>query len=434
MTPYVNLLDPEFYVDPFDAYRWLRDESPVHWDPVQQLWGISRHADVQAVENDDARYRSLDGSRPHTDQRDDSSMINSDDPDHQRQRMVVARRFTPSGVRSHEDRVRARVTELLDEVLAEGECEAVEAIASCLPAMMICELIGYPMELWPSVRRWSEVTMFEAGQTPADGSPQDQSGPSMEAVLEFAAETTQVLEQRRRDPQDDLISVWAHTEVDGEPWTDKQVLEEALLVLDGGAETTRAVIGAILLELARGTRTAAPEARRGPVAARGPGRGGVHPLRVAHLQHKRHRPSSTTSCTTSSSRRATRCCCCTGRPTATTGSSPTPRTSTSAGPATTTWCSGSAPTSASAPRWPAWSCGCSSTSWSGGRPSWEVVGPEPKIVPATFTRGYDQVHVLLLPRRLTRPRSSHSPHRQRTGRAPADPPRRDATGWRVVAC
>ena len=50
--PYVNLLDPEFYVDPFDAYRWLRDESPVHWDPVQQLWGISRHADVMAVEND----------------------------------------------------------------------------------------------------------------------------------------------------------------------------------------------------------------------------------------------------------------------------------------------------------------------------------------------------------------------------------------------
>ena len=45
-APPVNLLDPLFYVDPFEAYRWLRDHSPCHWDPVQKIWGVSRYADI----------------------------------------------------------------------------------------------------------------------------------------------------------------------------------------------------------------------------------------------------------------------------------------------------------------------------------------------------------------------------------------------------
>ena len=247
----MNLLDPEFYVDPFDGYRWLRDESPVHWDPVQKLWGISRHADVMAVENDAALYSSFDGSRPHTDQRDDSSMINKDDPEHQRQRMVVARRFTPRGVRSHEDRVRAAGHRAARRGARGGRVRGGRGHRLAPAGDDDLRAIGYPMELWPAVRRWSEVTMFEAGQTPADGTPQGQSDASTQAIMEFAEETMKVLAQRREDPKDDLISVWAHTEVHGQAWTEKEVLEEAILVLDGGAETTRAVIAAILLELAR---------------------------------------------------------------------------------------------------------------------------------------------------------------------------------------
>jgi cytochrome P450 family 142 subfamily A polypeptide 1 len=249
-APPVNLLDPEFYVDPWESYRWLRDHSPVHWDPVQRIWGISRHADVLHVEKHTARYSSFQGSRPRIDQRDDTSMINKDDPDHQQQRLLVARRFTPRGVRSHEDRVRELATGILDEVLDRGACEAVEAIASRLPAMVIGEMLGYPRELWPLVRTWSEVTMLEAGQTRADGGETERSEASIAASTEFAVETLAVIARRRADPQDDLLSVWAHSEVDGRPWTDAEVLAECILVLDGGAETTRTVIGMILHELA----------------------------------------------------------------------------------------------------------------------------------------------------------------------------------------
>src|SRR5579859_1980206 len=95
----INLLDPDFYVDPWEAYRWLRDEAPAYWDPVQGLWAISRYDDVFDVERDTGRYSSSCGSRPLVDQREDMSMINMDDPGHQEQRRLVYRRFTPRAVR-----------------------------------------------------------------------------------------------------------------------------------------------------------------------------------------------------------------------------------------------------------------------------------------------------------------------------------------------
>jgi cholest-4-en-3-one 26-monooxygenase len=242
----INVLDPEFYVDPWRAYRYLRDEAPVYWDPVQKLWAISRYHDVRGIENDTERYSSSDGSRPLTDQRDDMSMINMDDPQHLDQRRLVFRRFTPRAMRGHERHVREVVTEILDSVLPLGQCEAIEAIASRLPAIVIGDLLGYPRELWPRVRYWSERTMLLAGQT-SPGGPPHMMHPEMAPVIqEFAETTIELIEARRSEPRDDLISVWTHAS----GWDVKHVLDETILVLDGGAETTRTVIGSMIRELA----------------------------------------------------------------------------------------------------------------------------------------------------------------------------------------
>jgi len=245
-TPRVNLLDPEFYVEPWESYRWLRDEAPVFWDPVQRLWGISRFADVMAIEKDGALYSSFSGSRPHIDQRADESMINLDEPDHQRQRKVVASRFSPRGVREHEEHIRGVVTEILDEVTPLGQCEAIEAIASRLPAMVIGDLLGYPREMWQNVRRWSEKIMYLSGLTDAGGPPHTVHPEIPGVIQEFMAMTTELIDQRRAEPRDDLISLWAT----GQGWSTKKVLDETILVLDGGAETTRTVIGTMIRELA----------------------------------------------------------------------------------------------------------------------------------------------------------------------------------------
>jgi cytochrome P450 family 142 subfamily A polypeptide 1 len=245
-TPRINVLDPEFYVDPWDAYRWLRNEAPVFWDPVQKVWAISRYDDVMAVERESGRYSSFHGSRPHLDQSADRSMINLDDPGHQEQRNLVARRFTPRAVRSHEDHVRELVTEILDAVAPHGECEAIEAIASRLPAMMIGDLLGYPGELWERIRHWSEKVMLLAGQTSPEGPPHV-SHPGLAPVIqEFVDITTGIIAERRAEPRDDLISLWANT--DG--WDTGHVIDETILVLNGGAETTRTVVGSMIRELA----------------------------------------------------------------------------------------------------------------------------------------------------------------------------------------
>jgi cytochrome P450 family 142 subfamily A polypeptide 1 len=242
----INVLDPVFYVDPWDDYRWLRDEAPVYWDPVQKLWAISRYDDVLAVEKDGATYSSFAGSRPHLDQRADRSMINMDDPAHQAQRNLVARRFTPRAVRDHERHVRQVTSEILDAVAPLGECEAIDAIASRLPAIVIGDLLGYPRELWERVRYWSEQTMLLGGQTSPHGPPHV-SHPGIASVLQdFVTVTTGIIEERRAEPRDDLISRWTHT--DG--WDTGHVLEETILVLDGGAETTRTVIGSMIRSLA----------------------------------------------------------------------------------------------------------------------------------------------------------------------------------------
>ena len=189
VRPSINVLDPEFYVDPWGAYRWLRDEAPVFWDPAQKLWAVSRYDDIVAIEKNGSLYPSFAGSRPHLDQRQDESMINLDDPVHQAQRGLVSRRFTPRAVRTHEEHVRETVTEILDAVAPLGECEAIEAIASRLPAKMIGELLGYPPELWERVRYWSEQVMFLAGQTSPEGPPHV-SHPGLGPVMDDWAELT----------------------------------------------------------------------------------------------------------------------------------------------------------------------------------------------------------------------------------------------------
>ncbi|CAB4802764.1 MAG: cytochrome P450 [Actinobacteria bacterium] len=249
-NPYVNLLDPQFYVDPWSAYRWLRANDPVFWDATHRIWGISRYEDIVEVEKNWKLYTSEDGSRPATDQRDDTSMINRDDPEHQQQRMLVARQFTPRAVKQIEGKIRSIVNELIDDVASSGRCEAIESLASPLPAILIGDKLGFPRELWPKLREWSEVTMYESGQNPPDGTPAAFSEVSTNAIMEFAAATIELIAERRKEPKDDLITIWATTEVDGRLWSDGEIISECLLLLDGGAETTRTVIGSIIRELA----------------------------------------------------------------------------------------------------------------------------------------------------------------------------------------
>src|SRR5579884_755492 len=240
-----NLLDPEIYATgPFEMYKWLRDEAPCYWDPNNGIWGLSRYRDVMDAERNTKRYSSAHGSRPLIEMGE--SMINRDDPRHLHQRKLVSARFTPAAVRRHEDHVRAIVTRLIDAVAPKGEAEVVESLAAPLPAMVICELLGFDHEQWSMCKHVSEVTMGAAGYR--DDDPRRPDG-SVEAVMDFAVAFSQLMEARRATPGDDLCSAWVTAELDGAPMPDSEIVQDGLLLLDGGAETTRSTIGQVVLAL-----------------------------------------------------------------------------------------------------------------------------------------------------------------------------------------
>jgi cytochrome P450 family 142 subfamily A polypeptide 1 len=240
----INLLDPYLYSgDPWPVYQWLRDEAPAYRD-VNGIVGVSRHRDVSEVERNTELYSSASGSRPFIQMSE--SMINKDDPFHADQRKLVSSRFRLAALARHEGHVRRVVTELIDAVAHTGHAEVVADLAAPLPAIMISDLMGYDRSVWPQVKWWSEATMAQAGFL--DG---DERGPqgSEAASADFASETLKLMEARRAEPRDDLMSTWVQASVDGAPLPVSEIFNEALLLIDGGAETTRSTIGQTVVAL-----------------------------------------------------------------------------------------------------------------------------------------------------------------------------------------
>jgi cytochrome P450 family 142 subfamily A polypeptide 1 len=242
----IDLLDPYLYAgDPWPIYRWLRDEAPAYRD-ANGIVAVSRHRDVTDVERNTELYSSASGSRPFIQMSE--SMINKDEPFHSGQRKLVSSRFRLAALQRHEDHVRSVVTELIDSVARTGHAEVVADLAAPLPAIMITELMGFDRATWPQVKWWSEATMASAGFK--DGDERRPQG-SEAAQADFASETFKLMEARRTDPRDDLMSMWVHGAVDGVPLPVEEIFNEALLLIDGGAETTRSTIGQTVVALAK---------------------------------------------------------------------------------------------------------------------------------------------------------------------------------------
>ena len=249
----LDILDGDFYVnDPYSRYAWLRENSPCHWDDINELWVLTRYDDIVEVETNKQLFISSDrekgGYRPNLPA--DQSIIGTDDPLHQARRALVSRRFTPRAVQRWRDHITETVDSLLDPVIERGTAEIVEELAAPLPAKMIGLLLGYDDDLWPKLKHWSEASIATGG------GPRYRSPEGVEAVLEFAVACTELYTAKQGCPAGDLMSRWIEVESDtgglvgGCPFGLDQIVSDSLLLLDGGAETTRTVIARTLLDLA----------------------------------------------------------------------------------------------------------------------------------------------------------------------------------------
>ncbi|MGB6059981.1 MAG: cytochrome P450 [Microthrixaceae bacterium] len=244
----IDLLDGDFYVnDPYTTYGWMRENAPVYWDPINELWGISRYDDIIEIEKNKHVFINSDtdkgGYRPNIPA--DQAIIGLDDPEHHQRRSLVSRRFTPRGVSKWEDHVRDVSNELIDTAIGHGgPIEVVNEIAAPLAAEMIGLLMGFPEEMWPKLMAWSEETIA------LGGGPRYLLEDRIIAAMEFAQASADLYEEKKKCPADDVMSLWTAAEVPGCKFGVEEVISDSLLLLDGGAETTRTVIARTLLNLA----------------------------------------------------------------------------------------------------------------------------------------------------------------------------------------
>ncbi|MGZ6888107.1 MAG: cytochrome P450 [Acidimicrobiia bacterium] len=228
--------------NPHDELRWLRRHDPVYWDEAGGVWGITRYDHIKEIESDPATFSNAGGIRPETGPI--PMMIDMDDPEHRTRRKLVARGFTPNRVREQEPRIHSLVHELVDEVCERGSCDFVWDIAAWVPLIMIGDALGVEPDDRATLLQWSDDLLRGLGTEDVELLMK-----SMAAFSGYAEYSARVVEDRRRCPRDDLMSILVQAEVDGDRLDDESLLHESLLILIGGDETTRHVMSGGMYQL-----------------------------------------------------------------------------------------------------------------------------------------------------------------------------------------
>ena len=211
LTPAPDFCDPRTYDDPWEIYRTIRELPTLYKDEANDFYVAARHEDVFAISRDEETYCSRFGVRPKI--AGDMSIITLDGDEHIRQRRLINQGFTPRRVRDLTSHVRQLSNELLDEIITKhahdeiGELEFVEDFACHIPLIIICEMLGLDPSQRMSMYRWSDAMMAGDGHVEADDPVLHAAA---EAFGEYAVMAMELIEARRADPQDDLISILTH--------------------------------------------------------------------------------------------------------------------------------------------------------------------------------------------------------------------------------
>jgi cytochrome P450 family 142 subfamily A polypeptide 1 len=245
-NPAIRLLDGAFYAaDPHPHFRWMRHHAPLYFDPSGAVWGVALHEDVIRVSRQPELFCSAASSRP--DAPSIPSMINMDDPAHKQRRNLVNRGFTPRRLAAHEPQVRAICRDLIARVAPRGQCDFVRDLAAPLPMIVIGDMLGVEPEDRDQLLRWSDELL----EGTSISAPPEAHARAARAFAEYTDYSRRVIRDRRARPRDDLVSVLVHAEIDGQRLDDEEILQESLLILVGGDETTRHVISGGMEQLIR---------------------------------------------------------------------------------------------------------------------------------------------------------------------------------------
>ena len=266
MGPVFDAYDPGFLSDPYPTYAALREEHPVFFDPTWGLTFVTRHSDVSDVLKDRNRFGRDFRHRLAIDEVEQDlycriypqqwptwtryireSFIDLEPPRHTRLRRLVAKAFTRRSSEVFRPRLERAANRILDEALQSGTIEVIDEFAKPIPVQMIADLMGIPSADHAKLLEWSHsiVKVFDQGVSTDDGDRAES------ATRDFVTYLSGLLERRRSDPGDDLLSAMIEVEESGDTLTDEEIIGTAILTLNAGHEATVHAIGNALLALGR---------------------------------------------------------------------------------------------------------------------------------------------------------------------------------------
>lgn len=241
--------------DPYPIYRRLRETAPLFWSQQWNAWVVSRYDDVAASLKDkenlsnenrqgllfsgmsEADRETIAPLRHYFAQKD---VIGSDPPDHSRMRALVMKAFTPRTVAALGPRIRFLAETMVGAGAGRGRFDFVGDVAHPLPVILIAEMLGASPEDRPLFKRWSaDILAFQGtGQTTLEAAKRSQS-----SLMEMFAYMDRLVDQRRAEPRDDLITALALAEEAGQRLTRPELLATCNTILTAGHETTTNLIG-----------------------------------------------------------------------------------------------------------------------------------------------------------------------------------------------
>lgn len=234
----------------YDWYRQMRETQPVFFDPKVQAWHLFRYDDVARVLSDHATFSSDESNFLPPEYRNatpiSSSMLRMDPPRHRKLRQLVSQAFTPRMVVQMEARIQEITNSLLDQVQNVGEMDVIRDLAYPLPITVIAEVLGIPAERREEFKQWSDAFVSGNGEE-TEEEQQAVMQAVMQATNSMTAYFTQLFEERRAHPQDDLVSALLQTEVDGERLSHEELIGFCVLLLVAGNETTTNLLGNAIL-------------------------------------------------------------------------------------------------------------------------------------------------------------------------------------------
>ncbi|MFB7242295.1 cytochrome P450 [Streptomyces populi] len=240
--------DPAFVADPYPAYEELRARGRVHYYEPTNQWLVPHHADVSALLRDRRLGRTYRHRFTHEDfgrtapppehepfhVLNDHGMLDLEPPDHTRIRRLVSKAFTPRTVERLKPYVEGLAGELVDRLVEAGGGDLLTDVAEPLPVSVIAEMLGVPESERAPLRPWSAdiCGMYELNPS------EEAARKAVRASVEFTEYLRGLIEARRKEPGDDLISglIAAHDE--GDRLTEQEMISTCVLLLNAGHEAT----------------------------------------------------------------------------------------------------------------------------------------------------------------------------------------------------